>query len=119
MAVVYNTTLKNTRMTDVVAAIGATGKLIIGTAGMGATLATLDLSAIAGTVAGGVLTFNPITSTIASGTGTAEEATITDGASDVVTGLTVGVSGANVNLSSVLITTGDSVAITSGTITHG
>lgn len=119
MAVVYNTTLKNTRMTAVVSAIGTTGKLVIGTTGLGTVLATLSLSATAGTVAGGILTFNAITSATAGNTGTAAEAKITDGTNDIVTGLTVGTSGANINLSSTSITTGDTVAITSGSITHG
>lgn len=119
MAVTYSTTLKNTRMSDVVAEIGSGGKLVIGTAGMAATLATLNLSATAGTVAGGILTFNSITSATATGTGTAAEAKITDGTNDIVTGMTVSTSGANINLSSTGITAGDTVAITSGSITHG
>lgn len=119
MAVIYRTSLKNTRMQAVVTDIGATGKLVIGTAGMASTLATLSLSATAGTVSGGILTFNAITSATATGTGTAAEAKITDGTNDIVTGLTVSTSGANINLSSVGINTGDTVAITSGTITHG
>ena len=119
MSVVYRTSLKNTRMSAVVTDIGATGKLVIGTSGMAATLATLNLSATAGTVAAGVLTFNAITSATASGTGTAAEAKITDGTNDIVTGLTVGTSGTNIVLSSVAVTSGDTVSITSGTITHG
>ena len=120
MSVVYRNSLKNTRMTAVVTDIGATGKLVIGTAGMASTLATLSLSATAGTVAGaGVLTFNAITSATAAASGTAAEAKITDGTTDIVTGLTVGTSGTNIILSSVGITSGDTVAITSGTITHG
>lgn len=119
MAVVYNTTLKNTRMTAVVTAIGGTGKLVIGTSGMATILATLSLSATAGTVSGGVLTFNAITSATAGNTGTAAEAKITDGAADVVTGLTVGTTGANINLSSLGITSGDTVAVSAGSLTHG
>lgn len=119
MSVIYRTSLKNTRMLDVVADIGATGKLIIGTAGLSTVLSTNDLSSTAGTVGSGVLTFNAITDATASGTGTAAEAKITDGTNDIVTGLTVGTSGANINLSSVGITSGDTVSVTSGTITHG
>ena len=119
MSVVYRTSLKNTRMSAVVTDIGSTGKLVIGTAGMASTLAILSLSATAGTVGSGVLTFNAITSATASASGTAAEAKITDGTSDIVTGLTVGTSGTNIVLSSVGITAGDTVAITSGTITHG
>ena len=119
MAVVYRTSLKNTRMTAVVTDIGATGKLVIGTAGLGTILATLNLSATAGTVAGGILTFNAITAATASNSGTAAEAKVTDGTNDIITGLTVSTSGANINLSSVGITAGDNVNITSGSITHG
>lgn len=119
MSVVYRTSLKNTRLSAVVTDIGATGKLVIGTAGMASTLATLDLSATAGTVSGGVLTFNAISSATASGTGTAAAAKITDGTNDIVTGLTVGTSGTNVVLSTASVSSGDTVSITSATITHG
>lgn len=123
MSVVYRTSLKNTRMSAVVTDIGATGKLVIGTAGLGTVLSTNDLSSTAGTVSGGILTFNAISDATASaGTATnAVEAKITDGTNDIVTGLTVGAigSGANIELSSVAITAGDTVSITSGTITHG
>jgi len=44
MAVVYSTTLKNTRMSDVVTAIGTTGVLQIGTSGMGTVLAEIPLA---------------------------------------------------------------------------
>lgn len=122
MAVIYNTTLKNTRMTDVVTAIGATGVLQIGTTSMGTVLATIPLASTPGTVSGGVLTFTmPQSDTSADATGTAAEARIRTaaGGTDIVTGLTVGTSGQNINLSSVGITLGDTVTITSATITHG
>ena len=120
MPVNYNNTLKNTRMTSIVTSIGATGRLVIGTAGMASTLATLNLSATAGTVAGaGVLTFNAITSVTAVASGTAAEAKITDGTTDIVTGLTVSTTGANINLSSLGITSGDTVAVSAGSLTHG
>ena len=120
MAVIYRNSLKNTRMTAVVTDLGAAGRLVIGTAGMGTTLATLNLSAPAGTVGGsGVLTFNAITSATAAASGTAAEAKLTDGTNDIVTGLTVGTSGANINLSSVGVTAGDTVAVSAGSLTHG
>lgn len=122
MAVVYSTSLKNTRMSSVVSAIGSTGVLEIGTTGMGTVLATIPLASTAGTVAGGVLTFStPVSDTSADATGTAAEARIrtSSGGTDVITGLTVGTSGANINLSSTSITIGDTVTISSATITHG
>lgn len=124
MAVIYNTNVKNTRMTAVVNAIDAgtaAGVLEIGTTGMASVLASITLSDPCGTVTGGVLTFDmPKSDTNADNTGTAAEARIKD--SDgivVISGLTVGTTGANINLSSVGITTGDTVTINSATITHG
>lgn len=120
MAIIYRNSLKVTRMNAVVTDIGATGKLVIGTAGMATILGTLNMSATAGTVGGaGVLTFNAIASATAGNSGTAAEAKITDGTNDIVTGLTVGTSGANVNLSSLGVTSGDTLAVSSGSFTHG
>jgi hypothetical protein len=44
MAVTYPAALKNTRLDAVTTAIGASGKLEIGTAGMAAILATIPLA---------------------------------------------------------------------------
>ena len=60
MAVTYNTTLKNARLDEVIAAIGSSGKLEIGTAGMGSVLATIPLANPAGSSSGGVLTFSGV-----------------------------------------------------------
>lgn len=103
MAVNYSSALKTTRMTAVRDAIdGGTGAgtIEIGTAGMGTVLAVLTLSDPCGSVSGGVLTFSEITAdSSADATGTAAEARIKDGAGNViVSGLTVGTSGANINL---------------------
>lgn len=122
MAVTYNTTLKNTRMTDVVTAIGASGKIEIGTAGMASILATIALGNPAGTVSGGVLTLSgfPRSDTSADNTGTAAAARIRDGSNvDIITGLTVGTSGADIILDTLSITSGQTVQLTSASITHG
>lgn len=122
MAVTYNTTLKNTRLTAVVTAIGASGKIEIGTAGMASVLATITLGNPAGTVAGGVLTFSGFPrSDPADAVGTAEEARIRDGSNnDIVTGLTVGTTGGNnIVLDTVSILLGQTVRLASATITHG
>lgn len=122
MPVVYSTAVRNTRLSAVVTAIGTTGVLEIGTTGMGTVLATIPLGNPAGTVSDGVLTFTmPQSDTNADATGTAAEARIrtSSGGTDIITGLTVGTSGANINLSSLGITTGDTVTINSATITHG
>lgn len=123
MAVTYPTALKTTRMTDVLTAIDAgvgAGKLEIGTAAMALVLATIALADPAGTVTGAVLTLTmPRSDTSADATGTAAAARIrTSADADVVTGLTVGLSGADVILDSLSITAGQNVTINSATITH-
>lgn len=123
MSVIYNTTLKNTRMTDVVTAIdaGGAGSLIIGTASLAATLATITFNATCGTVSGGILTFSgtPLSAN-ATGTGTAAAAKIASGTpADIVTGLSVGLSGTDVVFSSVSIINGQPVTLTAASITHG
>ena len=63
MAVTYNTTLKTTRMTDVITAIdagAAAGKIEIGTASMASVLCVITLATPAGTVAGGVLSLSQL-----------------------------------------------------------
>lgn len=123
MAVTYPTSLKSTRMTAVRDAIDAgagPGTIEIGTTGMASVLATLTLSDPSGNVANGVLTFSAIANATAAATGTAAEARIKDSAGNVViSGLTVGTSGANINLNSTSITAGGTVSLSSGTITHG
>lgn len=124
MAVVYSTTVKNSRLTVVRDAIdggSSNGVLEIGTTGMGTVLASIPLADPCGSVASGVLTFSaPVSDTNADATGTAAEARIKDSAGNViVSGLTVGTSGANINLSSVGITSGDTITINSAAITHG
>lgn len=124
MSVTYNTTLKNTRLGDVVTAIdaGGAGSLIIGTAAMATTLSTITFAATCGTVTGGVLTFSstPLVDSSAANTGTAAAAIVkSGGATTIISGLTVGTSGSDINLSSTSIVSGQSVTITAATITHG
>lgn len=123
MAVTYSTAAKTARMSAVInqidAATGA-GKLVIRDSG-NAVLATLTMTVPSGTVSGAVLTFDfdPDLSTTATGTGTAHNAIITDGADvTVVSGLTISTSGADINLNSTSITTGQTVSLQTGTITH-
>jgi hypothetical protein len=127
MAVNYSTTVKTNRMTavrDSIDAGGAAGKLEIGTTGMASVLATITLGysgASTGTVSGSVLTLAgfPRSDTSADATGTAAEARIrTSANADVVTGLTVGTTGSDINLDSTSITLGQTVTINSATITH-
>ena len=122
MSVVYPDALKNTRLDAVTTAIGATGKLEIGTAAMAAILATIPLANPAAPgAASGVLTFTmPQSDTSADNTGTAAAARIRTGAdADVVTGLTVGTGAENIVLNSTSITSTQTVTISSATITHG
>lgn len=127
MAVTYSATVKTNRMTavrDSIDAGGAAGKLEIGTTGMGTVLATITLGfsgASTGTVSGSVLTLAgfPRSDTSADATGTAAEARIrTSANADVVTGLTVGTSGSDINLDSTSITAGQTVTINSASISH-
>lgn len=123
MAVIYASGLRTTRMDAVKTAIDAgagAGKLKIYTSGAGTLLATLTLSDPCGTVSGDTLTFSAITAdSSADATGTAAEAKITTSAdADVVTGLTVSTSGANINLNTVSIVSGATVSMSSGSLTH-
>ncbi len=122
MAIIYTVAVKNSRLNAVTTAIGTTGVLEIGTAGMAAVLATIPLANPAAPAAsGGVLTFTmPQSDTAADATGTAAAARIrtSTGGTDIVTGLTVGTSGTDIILDNLSIATGQQVTINSATITH-
>ena len=124
MAVVYNTTVKNARLTVVKDAIdggSGPGTIEICTAAYALVLAVLTCADPCGSVSGGVLTFSAITQdSSADATGTAAIARIKDSSGTVVCdGLTVGTSGANINLNTTSIVAADIVQLTSATITHG
>jgi hypothetical protein len=122
MAVNYTNAVKDARLQAVVSQIGTTGVLEIGTAGMGSILATITLGNPAGTATGGVLTFSgfPRSDSSADNSGTAGAARIrtASGGTDIITGLTVGLTGTDIVLDSVSITAGQTVTINSFTITH-
>jgi len=120
MPVSYSTAAKNNRMTAVRDLLNG-GKLEIGTAGMAAVLATFTLDATSGTISNGVLTLSGFPKTVAAAAGgTAAAARLrTSANADVVTGLTVGISGADINLDNTSIASGQNVTINAGpTITH-
>lgn len=121
MSVNYATAAKTSRMTATRDHF-ADGTLEIGTAGMVLVLATFGLSASGGSVAGAVWTLGFDASTVIASAGAATiaaEARIkTSGGSADLTGLTVGLSGADINLDSVSISLGQNVTLTAGTITH-
>ena len=123
MAVTYSTAVKTARMNAVIAQIdagSAAGKLKLRDDSNN-VLATFTLADPSGTAASGVLTFDfdPDPSATAALTGTATNAIVTDSDDTVViSGLTVGTSGAEINMSSTSITSGQTVTLTTGTITH-
>ena len=127
MAVNYAQALQTTRMNAVVTAIDAHASpatLEIGTAAMAATLVTITLGdpsfTVGGTIPNVAMTMAGVPkSGTASGTGTAAAARIKEGGGGIiVSGLTVGTSGMDINLNSTSITTGQTVTVSSGTITH-
>jgi hypothetical protein len=141
MAVTYNATVKNNRLTVMNDAIsgrtftagsgGAAGKLVIGTSSLAAgpsqtgVLATIStLSNPAFSVSAGVATLSgvPLSTTVSgAGTQTAALASFrTSADADVITGLTVGVGGGfDVQLNSTSLTNGQTVTVTAvSTITH-
>ena len=118
MAVTYNGAVKTARMTAT-RDYFANGTLEILTAADG-VLAVFGLDAAGGTVAAGVWTLVFDASTVAgSGTGVAAKAQVkTSGGTAHLTGLTVGTSGADINLNNTSINAGQNVTLTSATITH-
>ena len=124
MAVNYNIATKNARLTavrDQIDAGAGAGVLQIGTTGMATVLAEITLADPCATISAGVLTFSgfPRSDTSANASGTAAAARIRDSNGvDVITGLTVGTSGADINLDTTTIAAGQQVQITSATITH-
>ena len=123
MAVTYSDTVKDNRMTQVLNAIdggAGAGYIEICSAAYAAVLATITLSDPCGTVGTQALTLTmPKSDTNADNTGTAAIARIKDSTGTiVVSGLTVSTSGADINLSSLAITAGDTVTVNSAVITH-
>lgn len=124
MSVVYSTATKTARMTavrDQIDAGSGAGVLQIGTTGMATVLAEITLNDPSGTISGAVLTLSgfPKSDTSANATGTAAAARIRDSAgNDVLTGLTVGLSAADIILDSVNFTAGQTVTINSATFSH-
>lgn len=135
MAVTYLASLRTNRLNLVVNALGtatgptisvtgtAAGTLVIGDntlSGATGVLATITLSTTPATVSGDTLTISGVPlSTTATATGTAAKAELRNNAGTVIVGgLTVGTSATNIIISSTSITSGQTVQVTSGTITH-
>jgi hypothetical protein len=123
MGVIYAAAVRTDRMEVALDAINAgsgAGKLKMYTAG-DVLLSTHTLADPAGSVSGDILTFDfdPDISTTGVADGTPTKATVTDSDDNVIiSGLTVGTTGTNVVLDAATITTGQTVTITAGTITH-
>ena len=124
----YAVLAKNAGLDAITSGVGASGFLDIytgtqptnpDTALSGNTLlAHLPLSAtFAPAASGGVLTANAITSAAAGNTGTATWGTLTTSAGTRKVDFTVGTSGADLNLNSVAISSGATVAVSSFVIT--
>jgi hypothetical protein len=123
MAVSYAAALKSSRMSAVISAIdvnAAPATIEIGTNGMAALLVTITLNKPSWSESGGVITMAGVPkSGVATGTGQAASARVKDGGGNIiVSGLTVSTAGADINLNSTSITTGQTVTLSSGTITH-
>jgi hypothetical protein len=122
----YSTALKDARLDAITTAIGTSGFLKLYPTGtttcLGTVIVALPLSATAAPAASTtshVWTANAITTTNATSSGTAICATLTtSGGTVVVDGISVGTSGANINLVNNVITASQPVSVSSLTITH-
>lgn len=126
MAVTYNTSLKNRRMSAVGAEIDGTnglGRIELGPAGMGTILVSLNLQfpCISGSATAGVITFAgfPLTAT-AQSVGTLGAARLlTSAGTVVISGLSVSSANVEVIVDNTSVVTSQLVVISSITITHG
>jgi hypothetical protein len=118
MAVTYATAVKTARITATRDHF-ADGTLEILTSA-NAVLATFGLSGTGGTISGDTWTLAFDAGTVTAGaTGTAAKAQIKNSTGTAnLTGLTVGTSGADINLSSTSINSGQNVTLSSATIQH-
>jgi hypothetical protein len=123
MAVNYDTATKSARMAATILQIDANASpafLEIATAAYASVLVTITLADPSFTESGGVITMaGAPKSGVAGASGTAAVARIKDGGNTTkVNNLTVGTAGNDVNLNSTTISSGQTVTLTAGTITH-
>ena len=119
MPITYDASVKTARMNAVKTEVGTDGKLKIRDAS-NVVLATIPLGS-GGSVSGVVWTLiaSPTSDSSADATGTAANAIITtSGDVTKISGLTVGTSGADINLENLSIAAGQTVTINSASITH-
>jgi len=129
MALGYATTLRDNKLDQITTLAGTSAKLRIyngvrpATGGTATTLLCeliMSASAFAAASSGGVLTANAISNGTAAATGTATWFRIvkSDGTTHVMDG-NVGTSGSDLNLNNTSIASGQTVSVTSFTITDG
>jgi hypothetical protein len=123
MAVNYDAATKTARMVQTISQVdnnASPATLEICTAAYAAVLVVITLSKPSFTESGGVITMAGVPkSGVAGNSGTAVVARIKDGGGTVkVNNLSVGTSASDINLNSTSITSGQTVTLTSGTITH-
>jgi hypothetical protein len=124
MAVNYDTPTKSARMAATILRIdnnAAPAFIEIATAAYASVLVTITLADPSFTESGGVITMaGAPKSGVAGATGTAAVARIKEGggSATIVNNLTVGTSGSDINLNSTSISSGQTVTLTAGTITH-
>ena len=123
MSVTYDTSTKSARMAATILQIDNNASpafIEICTAAFAAVLVTITLADPSFTESGGVITMAGVPkSGVAGATGTAAVARIKDGGNTTkVNNLTVGTSGSDLNFISTSFTTGQTVTLTAGTITH-
>ena len=121
MPISLNATLRTARAQAIITEAGATAKLSVYTAGFTTFLYTSTCGATIGTAAAGVTTLGAVGNATAVAAGVAALAKLfkTDGTTMVLDGLTVGVSGQNVNITNTTIAVGDVVTTSGGTISEG
>lgn len=123
MAVQYATTLKTTRMNSVIGAIdggAGVGTVEICSAAYASVLVSIALNKPSFSEATGTITLQSAPrSGVAGNAGTAALARIKEsGGGVIVQGLTVGISGSDMNINSTSITAGQTITLTGGTIVH-
>lgn len=113
----YDTTARNAALNAIAALLNG-GTLRIGTTGMASTLATLNLSATAfGSASNGSVTANSITSTTISSSGTAAAAGLYNSSGTaIISGITVGTSGQQLNFNSLDFVAGGNISVSSLTL---
>lgn len=125
MSVIYSTAAKTARMNAVVSQIGSSGKIKLLSAA-DVVLAVFTLAATAGTVSGDTLTFSDanggtpgICNTTGAADGVASKAVITTSTDTVVvSGLTVGTTGADFIVDNTNIANGQAVTLNNTSIQH-